>query len=218
MCLCVARACRHHLSRVHPYKKRKSPPIPRWLVSIQSEPDCSSPSYLPTCRRYVVCGYRVVFSSFPRAQCCAWEDKEISSSELTGRTEKHPPFMPDPGHGLSGVSWVGHLRICNSHGGSASGRASEACGCPFAGRDRHGDPLHTDQCFWRLLLALCAIATPEAVLGEWVAMLLRQWIEPLRAPSVGELRWRAGRFMHSSRASCRKRVFRPPVSSSLPEW
>ena len=79
-----------------------------------------------------------------------------------------------------GVSWVGHLRGCNSHGGSASGRASEACGCPFAGRDRHGDPLHTDQCFWRLLLALCAIATPEAVLGEWVAMLLRQWIEPLR--------------------------------------
>ena len=79
-----------------------------------------------------------------------------------------------------GVSWVGHLRVCNSHGGSASGRASEARGCPFAGRDRHGDPLHTDQCFWRLLLALCAIATPEAVLGEWVAMLLRQWIEPLR--------------------------------------
>ena len=28
--------------------------------------------------------------------------------------------------------------------------------------------------------SLCAIATPEAVLGEWVAMLLRQWIEPLR--------------------------------------
>ena len=47
------------------------------------------------------------------------------------------------------------------------------------------------------------------------------------ASSIGELRWRAGRFMHSSRASCRKRVFRPPVSSScpsgkmqskLPEW
>ena len=91
--------------------------------------------------------------------------------------------MPDPGHASLWVSWVGHLRGCNSHGGSASGRASEACGCPFAGRDRHGDPLHTDQCFWRLLLALCAIATPEAVLGEWVAMLLRQWIEP-QAPSV----------------------------------
>ena len=64
-----------------------------------------------------------------------------------------------------GVSWVGHLRVCNSHGGSASGRASEARGCPFAGRDRHGDPLPTDQCFCRLLLALCALATPEAVLS-----------------------------------------------------
>ena len=38
------------------------------------------------------------------------------------------------------------------------------------------------------------------------------------ASSIGELRWRAGRFMHSSPASGRKRVFRPPVSSSLPEW
>jgi len=36
------------------------------------------------------------------------------------------------------------------------------------------------------------------------------------ASSIGELRRRAGRSMHSSRASCRKRVFRPPVSSSLP--
>ena len=79
-----------------------------------------------------------------------------------------------------GVSWVGLLRVCNSHGGSASGQASAARGGPFAGRDRHGDPLHTDQCFWRLLLALCALATPEAVLGECVAMLLRLWIEPRR--------------------------------------
>ena len=35
MCLCVVRACRHHLSRVHPYR-----------VGVQSEPGCSSPSYL----------------------------------------------------------------------------------------------------------------------------------------------------------------------------
>ena len=27
-----------------------------------------------------------------------------------GRTEKHPPSMPDPGHASLGVSWVGHLR------------------------------------------------------------------------------------------------------------
>ena len=38
MCLCVARACRHHLSSVHPYR-----------VGVQSEPGCSSPFYLPTC-------------------------------------------------------------------------------------------------------------------------------------------------------------------------
>ena len=44
---------------------------------------------------------------------------------------------------------------------------------------RHGC-LRTYQCFCRLLLALCAAAAPEAVLGEWVAMLLRQWSEPLR--------------------------------------
>ena len=37
MCLCVARACRHHLSSVHPYR-----------VGVQSEPGCSSPFYLPT--------------------------------------------------------------------------------------------------------------------------------------------------------------------------
>ena len=107
------------------------------------------------------------------APCTALTDR------LDGR-ENTPLLCLTLGMASLGVSWVGHLRGCNSHGGSASGRASEACGCPFAGRDRHGDPLHTDLCFWRLLLALCAIATPEAVLGEWVAMLLRQWIEPLR--------------------------------------
>ena len=37
MCLCVARACRHHLSCVHPYR-----------VGVQSEPDCSSPYYIHT--------------------------------------------------------------------------------------------------------------------------------------------------------------------------
>ena len=116
--------------------------------------------------------------------------------------------MPDPGHASLGVSWVGHLRVCNSHGGAASGRASEARGCPFARRDRHGNPLHTEQWFWRLLLALCAVATPEAVLGEWVAMLLRQWIGPLR-----KLHWCAAAArqpLHAcSAASGRKRVFRP---------
>ena len=35
--LCVARACRHHLSSVHPSR-----------VGVQSEPGCSSPFYLPT--------------------------------------------------------------------------------------------------------------------------------------------------------------------------
>ena len=55
--------------------------------------------------------------------------------------------MPDPGQASLGVSWVGHLRVCNSHGGAAPGRASEAGGCPLAGRDRHRDPLHTDQWF-----------------------------------------------------------------------
>ena len=79
-----------------------------------------------------------------------------------------------------GVSWAGRLRVRHSHDGLASGRASETRGCPLAGRDLHGNPLHTDLCFWRLLLALCAIATPEAVLGECVAVLLRQWIEPQR--------------------------------------
>ena len=38
VCVCVsARACRHHLSSVHPYR-----------VGVQSEPGCSSPFYLPT--------------------------------------------------------------------------------------------------------------------------------------------------------------------------
>ena len=38
------------------------------------------------------------------------------------------------------------------------------------------------------------------------------------ASSIGELRRRAGRFMHSSPASVRKRVFRLPFHRSLPEW
>ena len=88
--------------------------------------------------------------------------------------------MPDPGHASLSVSWVGHLRGCNSHGGAAPRRAFGAGGCPFTGRDRSGDPLHTELWFWRLLLALNAVATPEAVLGECIAMLLRQSIEPLR--------------------------------------
>ena len=91
-----------------------------------------------------------------------------------------PLFMPDPGHASLSVSWVGHLRGCNSHGGAAPRRAFGAGGCPFTGRDRSGDPLHTELWFWRLLLALNAVATPEAVLGECIAMLLRQSIEPLR--------------------------------------
>ena len=97
-----------------------------------------------------------------------------------GRTETAPLSWLTLGMASLGVSWVGLLRVCNSHGGSASGQVSAARGCPFAGRDRPGDLLPTDQCFWRLLLALCAIATPEAVLGECVAMLLRLWIEPRR--------------------------------------
>ena len=100
--------------------------------------------------------------------------------EPTGRTEKHPPLCLTLAMASLGVSWAGRLRVRHSHGGLASGRASETRGCPLAGRDLHGNPLHTDLCFWRLLLALCAIATPEAVLGECVAVLLRQWIEPRR--------------------------------------
>jgi len=84
VCVCVSlvRAVIICPASTHTRRGRAPPYRARWLVSIQSEPDCSSPSYLPTCRRYVVCGYPVVFSFFPRAQCCAWEDKEISSSEL----------------------------------------------------------------------------------------------------------------------------------------
>ena len=104
-----------------------------------------------------------------------------AASEVVVDGRKTPPLLClTLGMAPLGVSWAGRLRVRNSHGGLASGRASEARGCPLAGRDRHGDPLHTDLCFWRLLLALCAIATPEAVLGECVAVLLRQWIEPRR--------------------------------------
>ena len=89
--------------------------------------------------------------------------------------------MAEPGHGLSGgelgrpppgLQLARRVRV--------RARASEARGCPRAGRGRHGDLLPTDQCFCRLMLALCALATPEAVLGECVAMLLRLWIEPRR--------------------------------------
>jgi len=59
--VCVARACRHHLSRVHPYR-----------AGVQSEPDCSSPSYHTyiirrsacTCHMYVQ--PRLAFIRFSR--------------------------------------------------------------------------------------------------------------------------------------------------------
>ena len=147
---------------------------------------------------------------------CACFISRKQTKTLVGRTENTPPFMPDPGHASLGVSWAGRLRVRNSHGGLASGRASGARGCPLAGRDRHGDSLHTVLCFWRLLLALCAIAMPEAVLGECVAVLRRQWIEPRRR--LHRCAAAAHRPLHAcSPASRRKRVF-PSVSSSLPEW
>ena len=46
-----------------------------------------------------------------------------------------------------GMSWVGLLRVCNSHGGPASEQASAARGCTFAGRDRHDGPLRTNSAF-----------------------------------------------------------------------
>ena len=99
------------------------------------------------------------------------------SDRLDGR-KNTPLLCLTLGMAPLGVSWAGRLRVRHSHDGLASGRASETRGCPLAGRDLHGNPLHTDLCFWRLLLALCAIATPEAVLGECVAVLLR----PCRPP------------------------------------
>ena len=90
--------------------------------------------------------------------------------------------MPDPGHASLGVSWVGHLR----------GAATRTAGPRLGEHPRPAVVLslgatameirctQINQCLWRLLLALCAIATPEAVLGECVAVLLRQWIEPRR--------------------------------------
>ena len=97
---------------------------------------------------------------------------------------------------------------------------------PFAGRDRHGGPLRTNSAF----VDYC-----------WLSMHLQRQRPCLEnasqcccacglsrsASSIGELRWRAGRFMHSSPASGRERVFRPPfhrvcpsgkMQSNLPEW
>ena len=140
---------------------------------------------------------------------------------------KTPPLLClTLGMASLGVSWAGRLRVRHSHDGLASGRASETRGCPLAGRDLHGNPLHTDLCFWRLLLALCAIATPEAVLGECVAVLLRQWIEPRRR--LHRCAAAAHRPLHAcSPASRRKRVSVRPfhrvcpsgkMQSNLPEW
>ena len=54
MCLCVARACRHHLSRVHPYR-----------VGVQSEPECCSSFYIHTSE--VRCLFRVRRTPTPSA-------------------------------------------------------------------------------------------------------------------------------------------------------
>ena len=141
------------------------------------------------------------------------------SDRLDGR-KNTPLLCLTLGMASLGVSRVGHLRVCNSHGGCVGPRPGE-----------HPRPA--------VVLSLGATAmeihcTQISVFGDYCSLSVQsQRQRPClengsrcccasglsrSAHSIGELRWRAGRFMHSSRASCRKRVFRPPVSSSLPEW
>jgi len=117
-----------------------------------------------------------------------------------------------------GVSWVGHLRVCNSHGGCVGPRPGE-----------HPRPA--------VVLSLGATAmeihcTQISVFGDYCSLSVqsqrqRPCLENVPqcccvsglsrgACSIGELRRRAGRFMHSSPASVRERVFRPPFHRVCP--
>ena len=152
-----------------------------------------------------------------------WEDgtlpphrdfKERCLRRMDGR--KRPPLSwLTLGMASLGVSWVGLLRVCNSHGGSASGQASAARGGPFAGRDRHGDPLHTDQCFWRLLLALAAWSPSQHFAAPpWTRQCGDDGLRPgwreeglcaVASPSAGEgtPRGRCGKTHRWSQGRCR---------------
>jgi len=131
---------------------------------------------------------------------------------------KKPPLMADPGHGLSGDE-LGRpppgLQLARraprpTQAGRGPPTAGPAVACPFAGRDRHGGPLRTKQCFCRLLRALHALATPEAVLGECLAVLLRLWIVPQR-----NLHWCAGQWhqQDDQRGVCDPVFTRPDIFS-----
>ena len=79
MCLCVARACRHHLSCVHPYR-----------VGVQSEPGCSSPYYLPT---YLRPSSPVLRPPIPRWCPSRWSDCVSPSHQSINHTAD-PVLLP----------------------------------------------------------------------------------------------------------------------------
>jgi len=140
-----------------------------------------------------------------------------------------PLFVPALGMASLGVSWVGLLRVINSHGGSASGRASE-----------HPRPA--------VVLSQGAtdmeICCPQiSAVGDYCSLSVhsqrqRPCLEngsqcccacglSRGASSIGELRRRAGRSMHSSRATAANAFSVRPfhrvcpsgkMQSKLPEW
>ena len=136
--------------------------------------------------------------------------------ETDGNT---PLFMPDPGHGLSGgelgrpppgLQLARRVRNPGEHPRPAvvlslGATDMEICCTQIS--------VFVDYCSLSVQLQRQRPCLENASQCCCACGLSRG------ASFIGELRRRAGRFMHSSPASGRERVFRPPFHRvSLPEW
>ena len=87
LCLCVARVCRHHLSRVHPYR-----------AGVQSEPDCSSPSYIHTYNPVFTFAQKVIRDKFTLGDplCAGWAPAQRRRQETKDERNKRRISLSRP--------------------------------------------------------------------------------------------------------------------------
>ena len=131
---------------------------------------------------------------------------------LVGLNVAKRPHMADP---LAWPLWVvGLLRVCNRDGGSASEQASAVLSQGATNmmiRCAHISA-SVDYCSLSVQLQRQRPCLENASQCHCACGLR------CSASSIGELQWRAGRFMHSSPSRQPRTRFSVVSSSNLPEW